>query len=208
MSDDGPLTLTLPDGHRLSVASGTTAGEALRQWDPTRAADSLAALWQGHPDDLVTPLRENGAHAPLSFLDRAGREILQHSAAHLVAKGLVETIPEARPTVGPPTEEGFYYDFDVRPLTPADLDAMRTAMERSVKAREPFRRREMPRGEAERLFAKNPYKLRYIAEVPPGEPISVYDTGSFTELCRGAHVPDSGWLDCFLILGFSAISPV
>ena len=207
MSEAAELTIAFPDGRTLAVVPGTTAGEALREWDPSRAAIFLAALWQGRPVDLASPLRESGALAPLSFADRAGREILQHSAAHLVAKGLVETIPQALPTVGPPTEEGFYYDFDVRPLTPADLDAVRAAMDRSVKAREPFGRRELSRTEAEQLFAKNDYKLHYIAEVPSGEPISVYDTGSFTDLCRGPHVPDTGWLEGVHILGFSAITP-
>ena len=207
MPDDAELTVTLPDGRHLSAVPGTTAGELLRQWEPSRASGFLAAIWQGRPIDLATPVRESGTLAPLTFTDRAGREILQHSAAHLVAKGLVETIHDARPTVGPPTEEGFYYDFDVRPLTPADLDAVRASMERSVKAREPFRRREMPRAEAERLFAQNSYKLRYISEVPAGEPISVYDTGTFTDLCRGPHVPDTGWLAGVHILGFSAITP-
>ncbi len=207
MSDDPELTVTFPDGRHFSVSPGTPAEEALRRWAPERAAEFLAALWQGRPVDLATPLLEEGALAPLSFADRAGREILQHSAAHLVAKGLVETVPEARPTVGPPTEEGFYYDFDVRPLTPSDLDAVRAAMDRSVRSREPFRRREIPREEAERAFADNPHKLRYISEVPPGDPISVYDTGSFTDLCRGPHVPDTGWLEGVHILGFSAITP-
>ena len=207
MSDVTEFLVSFPDGRSLPAADGTTAGEMLRRWDPDRAPGFLAALWEGRPIDLATPLRASGALAPLTFTDRAGREILQHSAAHLVAKGLVETVPEARPTVGPPTEEGFYYDFDVRPLTPADLDAVRAAMARSVKQREPYRRRELAREEAERLFRENPHKLRYISEVPPGEPISVYDTGSFTDLCRGPHVPDTGWLEGVHVLGFSAITP-
>ncbi len=199
--------MEFPDGRRLEVDAGTTAREALARWDPEKASASLAALWNGKPIDLAAAVPGSGALAPLSFRDRAGREILQHSAAHLVAKGLVETIPGARPTVGPPTEEGFYYDFDVRPLTPADLDAVRAAMDHAVKERAPYRRREVSKEEAERLFAENPYKLRYIAEVPPGEPVSVYDTGSFTDLCRGPHVPDTGWLEGVHVLGFSSITP-
>jgi threonyl-tRNA synthetase len=199
------LVVKLPDGSRVEVSPGTTAGDVLRRWQPDRASSYLAALWDGLPIDLSRPLERDGVLSPLTFSDRAGREILQHSTAHLVAKGLVETIPEAKPTVGPPTEEGFYYDFDVRPLTPVDLDAVRVAMERSVKAREPFRRRELPKAEAMRLFGANPHKLRYIAEVPEGEPVSVYDTGSFADLCRGPHVPDTSWLEGVYVLGFSAI---
>lgn len=205
MSPPALVTVHLPDGHRLECAPGTTAGEALARWKPKDASRFLAALWEGRPVDLATPLTENGALAPLSFEDRAGREILQHSAAHLVAKGVVETVPDARPTVGPPTEEGFYYDFDVRPLLPADLEAIRAVMDRSIRARERFVRRELSHEEAERIFAANPHKLRYIADVPPGEAVSIYETGSFVDLCRGPHVPDTSWLEGVHVLGFSAI---
>ena len=207
MADASRLTVSFPDGRHLSVDRGTSAGAALAEWAPERSASFLAALLDGRPVDLAAPLQHDSALAPLSFADRAGREILQHSAAHLVAKGIVETIPGARPTVGPPTEDGFYYDFDVRPLTPADLDAVRDAMARAVRAREPYVRREVSKAEAERLFASNPFKLRYISEVPPGDPVSVYDTGAFTDLCRGPHVPHTGWLEGVHILGFSAITP-
>jgi len=201
------VRVTFPDGRTLEVPSGTSVGDALRQWKPGDASAWLAALVNGRPVDLAYSLNESKELAPLSFDDRAGREILQHSSAHLVAKALVEAIPEARPTVGPPTEEGFFYDFDVRPLTPEDLDAVRSGMRRSVQAREPFRRREVSREEAEGLFASNPHKLRYIREIPPGEPVSYYETGSFVDLCRGPHVPDTGWLQGVHLLGFSAITP-
>ncbi len=167
----------------------------------------LAALWDGRPVDLAYVPGTAGALAPLTFEDRAGWEILQHSSAHLVAKGLVEVIPEALPTHGPPTDDGFYYDFDVRPLTPPDLQAIGEAMVRSVRAKEPFVRRELPREDARRLFASNPYKLRYIADSAEDEAISVYDTGGFTDLCRGPHVPDTHWLEGVHLLGFSAVEP-
>jgi len=207
MSSGDQVELLLPDGARQSVPAGTPIGEILKGWAPERAKLFLAASVNARPVDLSYPLREGGRIAPLTFEDRAGRDVLQHSAAHLVAKALTEAIPEAKPTVGPPTDEGFYYDFDVRPLTPADLDAVRRGMNRSIEAHEPFRRRELSREEAERLFAANPYKLRYISEVPEGETVSVYDTGTFTDLCRGPHVPDTGWLRGVHLLGFSAITP-
>lgn len=201
------VQVTFPNGRSLELPQGISAGDALREWEPTQAADWLAALVDGRPVDLSYPLNASAQVAPLSFEDRAGREILQHSSAHLVAKALVEVIPQACPTVGPPTDEGFFYDFDVRPLTPGDLDAVRAGMRRSIEAREPFRRKELSREEAERLFASNPHKLRYIREIPPGEPVSCYETGPFVDLCRGPHVPDTGWLRGVHLLGFSAITP-
>jgi threonyl-tRNA synthetase len=205
MAASGPITVRLPEGGPRDVPRGTAVGAVLAEWAPDRAGEFLAALVDRRPVDLAAPLLGDATVQPLTFQDRAGRDILQHSSAHLVAKGVVETIPDARPTNGPPTDDGFYYDFDVRPLTPADLDAVRAAMRRSVAAREKFVRHEVPRAEAERLFASNPYKLRYIAETPPDEPISYYETGSFVDLCRGPHVPDTHWLAGAHILGFSAI---
>ena len=207
MTEPESVEVALPDGRRISVARSTPAGKVLSEWSPDRSARFLAALWNGKPVDLSFPVPGPGTLAPLSFEDRAGREILQHSSAHLVAKALVETIPDARPTVGPPTDDGFYYDFDVRPLTPADIDAVEAGMRRSIEAKEPFRRRELSREEALRFFSANSYKLGYIAEVPAGEPVSVYDTGSFTDLCRGPHVPDTSWLQGIHVLGFSSITP-
>jgi len=207
MSDAaGEIQVQFPDGQQRPFPARTLARDALAHWDPDSIKTALAASWNGVPVDLAFPLPASGSLAALTFEDRAGRDILQHSSAHLVAKGVVETIPDARPTHGPPTEEGFFYDFDVRPLTPGDLDAVRAVMDRAVRAREPFVRRELSRSDAEMLFAQNPHKLRYIAETPPDEPVSVYDTGSFTDLCRGPHVPDTSWLEGVHILGFSAIT--
>ena len=205
MADPASIRIRFPDGKEESFPTGIAARDALGQWDPERLKAALAASWNGVPVDLTCRLTADGDLAPLTFEDRAGRDILQHSSAHVVAKGLLETIPEARPTHGPPTEEGFYYDFDVRPLTPADLDSVRAAMDRAIRAREPFVRRELSRHEAEKLFSGNPHKLRYITETPEGETISVYDTGTFTDLCRGPHVPTTEWLQGLHILGFSAI---
>jgi threonyl-tRNA synthetase len=201
------LRVLLPEGDSREVEPGTPAGDVLARWNPDRSKEFLAALWDERPIDLARPLSHDGRLAPLTFSDRAGRDILQHSSAHLVAKGLVEVIPEARPTHGPPTDEGFYYDFDVRPLTPVDLDAVRERMRASVAARESFRRREVSKDEARRIFSDNPYKLRYLADAPDDEPVSLYDTGGFTDLCRGPHVPDTGWLAGLHVLGTSAIVP-
>jgi threonyl-tRNA synthetase len=200
------IRIRLPDGKEESFPAGTTVREALGLGAaPSKSV--LAALWNGVPVDLAFVLRSDGELAPLTFEDRAGRDILQHSSAHLVAKALVDTIPDARPTHGPPTDDGFYYDFDVRPLVPSDLDAVRAAMDRSIRANEPFVRRELSRQDAQALFAKNPHKLRYISDIPEGELVSVYDTGDFTDLCRGPHVPSTEWLEGVHLLGFSAITP-
>jgi threonyl-tRNA synthetase len=207
MPDPDLVTVRLPEGPERRIARGTTVGELLASWAPERSPQVLAGMVDARPVDLAFRLERDAAVAPLTFQDRAGRDILEHSSAHLVAKGVVETISEAKPTHGPPTDDGFFYDFDVRPFVPADLDAVRASMRRSIDAKEPFVRRELSRPDAERLFATNPHKLRYIAQAPPEEPVSVYDTGTFVDLCRGPHVPDTSWLEGVHILGFSGLEP-
>ncbi|MCI4348242.1 MAG: threonine--tRNA ligase, partial [Thermoplasmata archaeon] len=139
--------------------------------------------------------------------DKAGREILQHSAAHLVAKAVTELIPEAKPTDGPPTDDGFYYDFEMRPLTADELPGLEAKIRETVRRKDRFERSEISKVEAEGLFRQNPHKLGYLSKVAEGEPVSIYRTGTFTDLCRGPHVPDAGWLEGVHILGFSAITP-
>ena len=206
MSAEPLVRVTFPDGHSAEFPVGTTVGEAIRKELPGGAPKVLAAHLDGIPVDLSRPLAASARLVPLTFEDRAGREILQHSAAHLVAKAVVEIEPRALPTVGPPTDEGFYYDFDMRPLTPEDLPKIQEALERTVADQSPFERSEVDRAEAERLVGANPHKLEYVRRTPEGAPVSFYRTGTFNDLCRGPHVPHSGWLRGIAILGFSGVT--
>ncbi len=198
------IEVTFSDGQRQRVPRGSRPRELLPHGEGVPAP--LAARWNGEPIDLDRPLESDGKLEPITFTDRDGRDILQHSSAHLVAKAVTEVIPGALPTHGPPTEEGFFYDFDTRPITDADRAAIEEAMRTSIKARERFVRSEVSREEAERIFAGNPHKLAYIRQTPPGEPISLYRTGAFVDLCRGPHVPDTHWLRGIHLLGISAVT--
>ncbi|MGA7924217.1 MAG: threonine--tRNA ligase [Thermoplasmata archaeon] len=200
------VDVTLPDQTIRAVPKGARAIEALKEWN-VELTSVLAALWEGRPVDLDFRIPTSGRLAPLTFEDRAGRDILQHSAAHLLAKALTEVLPEAKPTDGPPTDEGFYYDFEVRPLTPEDIGEVERRMRAGVSEKLPFVREELSQEAARELLRSNPHKLGYLEKVPEGEPVSVYRTGSFVDLCRGPHVPHTGWLEGIHILGFSAITP-
>jgi threonyl-tRNA synthetase len=200
------IELLLPDGSRRTVPAGMSALEVLRAWRPKESREYLAAKFGDQPIDLATPLRRSGALAPLTFADREGRDILQHSSAHVVAKAVTEVVPGALATAGPPTDDGFYYDFDVRPLTPDDQAKIEAAIAATIKSAEKFERVEVSREEANRLCAANPYKLGYIRDIPEGETVSLYRTGTFLDLCRGPHVPDTHWLRGLHLLGISAVS--
>ena len=129
------------------------------------------------------------------------RHRIRHSAAHVMADAIVSFFPEAKLTIGPPTEDGFYYDIDLpRPLTPDDLERIEARMRETIKADHPFECREISRDDAQRMFADNPYKLQTIDEIPSGEAITTYSHGAFTDLCEGPHVERTGDIEAVKLL--------
>lgn len=124
-------------------------------------------------------------------------ERMRHSAAHVLAESVVSMFPEARLGIGPPIENGFYYDFELpRPLTPEDLEAIEARMRDSIAARKPFERRPITQDEAMEVFQNQPYKLELIRQFGDGS-LSVYQHGDFVDLCRGPHVENTGQLGPF-----------
>ena len=129
------------------------------------------------------------------------RHRLRHSASHVMADAVLELFPGAKLAIGPPTEEGFYYDFEVeRPFTPEDLERIEALMRETISSDSPFDRDEIDRDEAERLFADQPYKLELIEGIPPDEPISLYRHSQFVDLCQGPHVESTGKIPGFKLL--------
>jgi len=129
------------------------------------------------------------------------RERMRHSAAHVMAEAVVKAFPEARPTLGPPTEDGFYYDFDVSsPFTPVDLGRIESIMRETIERDLPFTTEEVSREEAGRAVEGNPYKIEMLEEIPEGEPITFVRHGDFRDLCRGGHVDSTGQIKAFKLL--------
>lgn len=120
-------------------------------------------------------------------------ETLRHSAAHVMALAVKTLYPDAKFDIGPATDQGFYYDFDLEHrLVTEDLKAIEKLMKKIIGRRLPFERFEVSREEAETMLAGQPYKLERLADIPEGEAISFYRTGEFVDLCRGPHVTDTG----------------
>ena len=129
---------------------------------------------------------------------------LRHSASHVMARAVLELFPEAKLALGPPTRDGFYYDFWVsRPFTPEDMEAIEERMQRDIAAALPFHRRELTRSEAELQFADQPFKLEIINEIPQAEPISTYRHGDFEDLCEGPHVQTTNAISAFKLLSIA-----
>ena len=120
---------------------------------------------------------------------QAHRQAMRHSAAHVMADAVLKLFPEAKMGIGPPIENGFYYDFEVsRPFTPEDLEEIEKLMKETIKEGFPFQREELGRAEAQTMFSDQPYKLELIEGLPDEEVISIYRHDEFVDLCQGPHV--------------------
>ncbi|MFD0686353.1 threonine--tRNA ligase [Actinomadura fibrosa] len=217
MSTVSELRITL-DGSERAVPAGATAGEAL-------GADGrtvIAARVNGELRDLTAPLRDGDAVEPVEIGSADGRAIMRHSAAHVMAQAVQELFPDARLGIGPPVENGFYYDFDVaEPFTPDDLKRVEKRMREIVKQGQRFSRRPVTDEEARAELAAEPYKLELIGlkgggaadaadgadvEVGGGE-LTIYDnldakTGDlrWKDLCRGPHLPTTRVIPAFKLM--------
>ncbi len=126
---------------------------------------------------------------------------LRHTAAHVLAYAVQDLFPEAKPTIGPAIENGFYYDFDrERPFTPEDLERLETRMREIVAANYEMTGEQVTRDEAIERFKNNPYKVEIAREIPADEPITLYTIGEFTDLCRGGHAHTTGEIGALKLL--------
>ncbi|MBM3959185.1 MAG: threonine--tRNA ligase [SAR202 cluster bacterium] len=129
------------------------------------------------------------------------RKRIRHSAAHVLAESVLKLFPKAKVTIGPPTDDGFYYDFDVdRPFTTEDLEKISALMQESIKANHQFHEREVDRDVALKLVAGNPYKQEIIEGIPEGEKITFAGHAEFEDLCRGGHVHSTREIRAFKLL--------
>jgi len=131
---------------------------------------------------------------------------LRHSAAHILATAVLRLFPDAKIDIGPPTESGFYYDFDLdHPFTAEDLEKIEAEMRRVVKENQRFERLDTTRAKAEQLFREKdqPYKLIRLNDIPEGEPVSLYRNGEFVDLCAGTHVPYTSKVKAFKLLSIA-----
>lgn len=159
----------------------------------------LAARINGEAVDLSAPLTRSGKLQFITASSHAGLDILRHSASHVMAQAVQELFPDVKVTIGPAIEDGFYYDFDSpRPFTPEDLLKIEDRMKEIVKSKLSFRRMEMSKEEAIAFFRKKDehYKVELI-EAVDADQVSLYSQGEFTDLCRGPHVPHTGFIKAF-----------
>ena len=194
------VTVALPDGSTRSVPKGTTVRAIAESIGPRLAKDALAGKLDGKIVDLVMPVDADAALEIITWKSPDAAPIYRHSTAHLTAQAVKRLFPDVQIGIGPPIENGYYYDFlPQRPFTPDDLEAIEKEMRKIIGEDLPIRRSEMPVEEAIGIFAKqnDPLKVQIARELPGNERVSCYSQGEFIDLCRGPHVSSTGKLGVF-----------
>ena len=199
----GMLKISLPDGLLHEYASGITVGEIVRNAYGKKSG-AVAALVNGEERDFSYVLEQDCDIEPILGETEAGRYILRHSCAHLLAQAVVEIYPEAQPTIGPPIENGFYYDFKMDPVGDEDLKKIEKKMHEHVRANHTLTREEHDNETLREMFAKNPFKIEIMNDkIGMDIGSSAYRQGDFVDLCLGPHVPSTSYLRWFKLTGTS-----
>ena len=188
------IKITFPDGSVREYAKGTSAMAIAESISPRLAADVLSATVNDVVVDLTAPIDADATVKLNKWDDEDGRRTFWHTSSHLLAEALQELYPGIKFGIGPSIENGFYYDVDSpTPITEGDLVKIEKKMEELARTKEPVERREVPKAEALETFkAKgDQYKVELIEALEDGK-ISFYTNGSFTDLCRGPHLPNTG----------------
>ncbi len=200
------IELHLPDGTVVSHPEGVTGRQVAEAIGPGLGRAAVAYKLNGVLYDLDRPLPGGGDIEIVTLKSDEGLHILRHSTAHVLAQAVLDLFPTATFAIGPPIEDGFYYDFEVEePFTPEDLERIEARMGEIVAEDQPFVRVEMSREEALRSFAGHKFKVEIIENVDPSEveaedAVSAYRNDGFVDLCRGPHLPSTGRIPAFKLL--------
>jgi threonyl-tRNA synthetase len=194
------VTITLPDGSKRTVARGTTVHQVAQGIGPRLAKDAWAGKLDGKVVDLVTPIESDAAIEIITAKSPDAVPIYRHSSAHLTAQAVKRLFPDVQIGIGPPIENGYYYDFNPsRPFTPDDLAAIEAEMRKIIGEDLPIVREDMPIEKAISIFEQqgDTLKVEIARGIPEGERVSCYRQGEFVDLCRGPHVASTGRLGVF-----------
>ncbi|MBB3120869.1 threonyl-tRNA synthetase [Massilia violacea] len=197
------VSVRLPDGSVRQFDAPVTVAQVASNISTSLAKAALAGKVDGKVVDTSFLIEKDSDIAIITDKDADGLDVIRHSTAHLLAYAVKELYPDAQVTIGPVIENGFYYDFSYkRPFTPEDLAAIEKKMQELAKKDEQVTRKVLPRDEAVAYFKSinEHYKAEIIASIPSNEDVSLYTEGSFTDLCRGPHVPSTGKLKVFKLM--------
>lgn len=201
------IKITFPDGNVKEFEQGISAFKIAESISPRLVKEALAVELNGTIKDLYAPINSDASIRFLTFDDDKGKEVYWHSTSHLMAHAIQDIYPEAKFGVGPAIENGFYYDIDINSkLTEEDLKAIENKMQELSKANNSFLRQDLSKKEAVNFFENkgDQYKLEILSEIDENSVgISLYKEGTFTDLCRGPHLPSTGKIKYVKLLNIS-----
>ncbi|MCM2314390.1 MAG: threonine--tRNA ligase [Thermoanaerobaculia bacterium] len=197
------MNVQLPDGSLREVPDGASLADVAASIGKRLAKDAVAGKIDGRIVDLSEKVPDGAKVEIVVPASEAGRDVIRHSTAHLMAMAVQELFPGTQVTIGPVIENGFFYDFAAaKPFTDEDLRSIEQRMEEIVKRDLPVRREEWSRNDAIREFERmgEAFKVEIIRDIPEDQVLSVYGQGDWKDLCRGPHVPSTGKLGAFKLL--------
>jgi threonyl-tRNA synthetase len=166
------------------------------------ARNCVAVKIDGQMIDLGKTIQTDATVKLITTKDEEAIDILRHSAAHVMAQAITKLYNNAKLTIGPVVKDGFYYDIDMPPVSEDDFPKIEEEMKKIIKAKLPFKRKEVAKAEALEFYKNEPYKTELISELADGS-ISFYTQGDFTDLCRGPHLPHTGMINAFKLMKVS-----
>lgn len=200
------INVTLPDGSVRQYEAGATALDVALSISEGLARNVLAAKVDNVVIDATLPLTSDCALQLLTWNDEEGKSTMWHSSAHLMAEALEFYYPGIKLAIGPPIANGYYYDVDFMDYTikEEDLEKIEQKMKELAKLKNPYVRKEVSKAEALAYFTEkqDPYKIELIQDLPDGS-ITFYTQGNFTDLCRGPHIPDTGFIKAVKLMSIA-----
>ncbi|NOY69094.1 MAG: threonine--tRNA ligase [Deltaproteobacteria bacterium] len=196
------IYITFPDGTVKEFEQPVDGMAVAKSISEGFAANCVAMEIDGNTMDLSLPLKKDATIRFITASDPEAVTILRHSAAHLMAQAISHIYPKAHFTIGPVVENGFYYDMDMEPVSEEDFAKIEAEMKKLVKAKIPLQRKEVSKDEALKFYANEPYKSEMISDLEDGT-ITFYTQGDFTDLCRGPHIPHTGFIKAFKLMKVS-----
>lgn len=195
------MKIQLKDKKIIDMPPGSSAKDLADHLHLNAPHQALGASINGKTCDLSTPLKEGDKVVLWSFDDPEGKEIFWHTSAHVLAQAILRLWPEAKPTIGPPIDQGFYYDFANLTISDADFPAIEKEMEKIVSENYVSKREEFAsKKEALSHFSHNKYKEELIRAIPDGESLTGYRQGEFFDLCRGPHLYSLGKIKALKVM--------
>jgi threonyl-tRNA synthetase len=200
------VNIKFPDGSVKDFPKGTTGYEIAKSISPRLAKEAVAVKVNGYIRDLHTPIDGDAPVEILTFDNQEGRQVFWHSSSHIMAQAVLDLFPSAKLAIGPPIDEGFYYDFEVEtPFSPEDLDKIEKRMSEIIKEKAPFECVEISREEMLKNYRKDDatYKIDLLEKDIHDDKVTFYRQSTFSDLCRGPHIPNTGYIKVFKLTSSS-----